>query len=372
MVVAGGGLAGAAAAAALARTGVDVTLIEREAKPVDKICGEFLSIEAQAYLTELGLDVAALGGEPISRLRLVRGGNAVSTALPFHGLGLSRFRLDEALLDHAAACGATVMRGHAVRSITVAAETVLDVEGIGIVQPQTVLLATGKHELRGAKRDSARGLSEAGDLIGFKMYFRLEAAAQAALGGVIELIFFSQGYAGLQMVEGGLANLCLLVERERYQRAGGTWAGLLEDLCRASPYLARQLAGAEAMLAQPLSIYRVPYGFVYQPGAADPARLFRVGDQACVIQSFTGDGMSIALHSAALAVAVVLRGDDGPAYHRQLSSDISRQIQRADILYKLMNRSTVQAGLFGLARLWPASLSIAARLTRVPARARLV
>jgi flavin-dependent dehydrogenase len=173
------------------------------------------------------------------------------------------------------------------------------------------------------------------------------------------------------MIENGLANLCLLVSRERFQRAGN-WPALLDDLCASSPYLARQLAGAEAMLAQPLSIYRVPYGFVYQTCAADPAGLFRLGDQACVIQSFTGDGMSLALHSAALAVAAVLRGDAAAAYHRRLSADVRRQIKRADILYSLMNRGAVQAGLFGLARLWPQSLALAARFTRVPVQARLV
>jgi hypothetical protein len=204
------------------------------------------------------------------------------------------------------------------------------------------------------------------------MYFRLGERARNALEGHIDLIFFRSGYAGLQMIEGGLANFCLLVSRERFAHAGGNWAGLLGDLLKSSPYLARQLADAAPALAQPLSIYRVPYGFVHQPRASDPAGLFRLGDQACVIQSFTGDGMSIALHSAALAVAAYRAGETSMAYHRRLSRDISGQVKRADLLYRLMNQSAVQAGLFGLARLWPAGLRLAARVTRVPERARLV
>lgn len=74
----GGGLAGGAAACGLALGGFAaggraVTLLERDRAPVDKICGEFLSVEAQASLAAIGLDVAALGGHRISRLRLVRG-----------------------------------------------------------------------------------------------------------------------------------------------------------------------------------------------------------------------------------------------------------------------------------------------------------
>ena len=63
----------------------------------------------------------------------------------------------------------------------------------------------------------------------------------------------------------------------------------------ANPHLATRLSGAEAVLAAPLSIAGVPYGFIHQHAADDPDRVFRLGDQAAVIQSFTGDGMAIAL-----------------------------------------------------------------------------
>ena len=85
-----------------------------------------------------------------------------------------------------------------------------------------------------------------------------------------------------------------------------------------------------------------------------------------MIQSFTGDGMSIALHSAALAVQAVLRGEDAAAYHRRLARDIRGQIKRADILYALMDRRLAQAMLFRITRFWPMSLKLAARFTRVP------
>jgi menaquinone-9 beta-reductase len=367
IVVAGGGLAGAAAAAGLAQAGLAVTLIEREKRPAHKICGEFLSAEAQDYLARLGLDLAALGGAPISKLRFIRGAQAVSTDLPFRGIGLSRFKLDEALLLHAQNCGAKLLRGHAVRSLAIKDNLTLDVEGAGTIAPDVLLLATGKHEVRGIKRDAAAPK----DLIGFKMYFRLRPQARLALENHIELIFFSGGYAGLQMIEDGIANFCLLVERDHYRRCGGTWEKLLEYLVASSTLLADRLAGAEPILPQPLTIYRMPYGFIHHPDGGDPPGLFRLGDQAGVIQSFTGDGMSIALHSAALAVQAVLSGQDAASYHRQLASEIRGQIRRADGLYALMNNPVIQAGLFGITRLWPGSLRIAAQMTRVPRRVRL-
>jgi menaquinone-9 beta-reductase len=365
IIMAGGGLAGSAAAAILARAGIRVTLLERETAPVHKICGEFLSRETQTYLEQLGLDIAILGGTVISHLRLVRGNKTITTPLPFQGLGLSRFTLDEALLNHAAVCGATVLRGQTIRHVSTSGGLELNAEALGDIRPETLFLATGKHELRGAKRMFATS----NGLIGFKTYFRLTPQAQAALQGCIDLILFPDGYAGLQLVEGGRANFCLLIGRERFRRAGGNWAGLLDDLLNACPYLADQLAGATELLQKPLSISGVPYGFIHRPRETDSPQLFRLGDQAAVIQSFTGDGMSIALHSAALAAEYYLNGRTAHEYHRQLSRDIRGQINCAGALYHLIDRAPAQAGLFRLARLWPAGLRIAANRTRVPLRA---
>ena len=60
---------------------------------------------------------------------------------------------------------------------------------------------------------------------------------------------------------------------------------------------------AEPLLARPLTISGVPYGFLAPPRPDDP--VFRLGDQAAVIPSFCGDGMAIALHSAVLAAETV-------------------------------------------------------------------
>jgi hypothetical protein len=182
---------------------------------------------------------------------------------------------------------------------------------------------------------------------------------------------FRGGYAGLQLVEGRKANLCLLARRSRLQAAGGKWQGLLDDLCDESALLSRALSGALPLLEKPLTIFRVPYGYVYRPNAADKSQIFRLGDQASVIPSFTGDGMAIALHSAALAVSCYLSGASAANYHKRLSSDISGQISRAGRLYALSQNSGLQAAGFALARIWPQTLRLAANVTRVPMRARV-
>jgi flavin-dependent dehydrogenase len=345
LLIAGGGLAGAAAACALAKAGHRVRVLERSTGPADKICGDFLSVEAQHYLHRLGLDPLALGGHPITRVRVARGTRIAEAALPFQGLGLSRRVLDEALLHHAATCGADIRRGETVTRLT----------------PDIRFLATGKHDLRAAPR---RPRTQPEPLVGFKTYLRLSASAQTALTGTVEIILFADGYAGLQLVEGGVANLCLLTHRDRLAHAGGTWPALLEDLQRGSPHLSARLQSATALLARPLCIARVPYGFIHPATHGETA--FRLGDQACVIPSFTGDGMAMALHSAALAVNCHLDGRRPEDYHRLLRRDVTGPIVRAGALYRAGRSATGQAMLMAALRAWPGLLRLAAAATRLP------
>jgi len=368
LVVVGGGPAGACAASLLAGAGRATLLIEREAEPRHKICGEFLSIEAQACLRTLGVDVRALGGVPIAQLRLVSGRSVAEARLPFEGMGLTRRTLDEALLRCARQHGAVVRRGLAVRAIEpVGGRIRLKLGGGGTLETPTLFLATGKHDVRGAKRAAGAGSY---DLIGFKAYFRLAPLQFRALEEAIEVVLFEGGYAGLQLVEGGAANLCLLAERTLFERAGGSWEGLLSHLRDGAPHLGSRLEGAEALLDRPLSISRVPYGFVHRDQGSEPDGLFRLGDQAGVIPSFAGDGIAIALHTARVAAATYLaRGNAASEFHRQVSEDIAGQIRLASILYGFSTLALGRAALVMLGQAFPGTMRSIASRTRVPSGA---
>src|SRR4029077_5823688 len=101
-VIVGGGPAGSATASGLAALGRDVVLIERQAKPHNKVCGEFLSVETQTQLQRLGVDPSALGAVPVEQVALYSSSRSVTSALPFRALSLSRYRLRAALLPLAA------------------------------------------------------------------------------------------------------------------------------------------------------------------------------------------------------------------------------------------------------------------------------
>jgi flavin-dependent dehydrogenase len=358
-IVIGGGLAGGAAAALLARMRHPVRLLEREPGPHDKVCGEFLSVEAQRDLATLGIDPTRLGAVPITRVRLVAHGREAEAPLPFRALGITRRVLDEALLEVAEHAGAIIERG-------------VRVTGIGVGEIHTaagprstghVLLATGKHALRGVPRPGPNG---GGNYVGFKMHWRLGARAAARLTGLIELLPFTGGYAGLQLVSPSVANLCLIVRRERLAALGGGWDALLAELLR-DPAWASRLGDADPVFARPLTIANLPYGYLVDDDESAPQNLFRLGDQAAMTASLTGDGMAAALASARLAAGCILAGESARTYQERLRKAVGPQLKRAMLLQRATELPLAMRLAMGVLRAWPSLLGTLAGATRLPA-----
>ncbi|HWF76290.1 MAG TPA: FAD-dependent monooxygenase [Caulobacteraceae bacterium] len=358
-VIVGGGLAGGYAAALLARAGAQVTVLERSTGPADKVCGEFLSHEAQGYLRAAGLDLDALGAPPIDRVRVANGKRLAEARLPFTALGLSRRRLDEALLQHAERLGAEVRRGVSVKHVGAEGLETSD----GALAADRTILASGKHDVRGAGRESDN--ADWG-MVGFKLYFTLEPAQRRALEGAVEIVMFDGGYAGLQLVEDGRANLCLLVREAHFASVGRTWDELSARLM-SEPHLARRFGGAQASEPRPLAIARLPFGFLRRQSVGE--RVYPVGDQAAVIPSFTGDGMAIALHSARLAAQAAADGAGADRYLARLSADLARPVGLACWLQRRAERWPGRAATVAAFAAFPPLLAHIARATRVPGRA---
>lgn len=357
-LVIGGGPAGAMAAIKLAEAGRQVTLVEKESGPHDKVCGEFLSQEATRYLTGVSVFPADLGAQPISAVRLYSGSRFAEAALPFPALSLSRRVLDAALLARAATAGCEVLRGAAVDRLT------LDEAGwranlsTGTCVPaQSVFLASGKHDLHGWNRP--RGAQS--DLVGFKIHWRLSRAQIGGLRESIELFLFRGGYGGMLQIENETANLCLVVGRSKL-RQHGNWSALLATILSENRHLRRRLTGAEALHARPLAISPIPYGYLARP--LDD--LWRIGDQAAVIPSFTGDGISIALHSASLAAQMHLLGSRPREYIKSLHEQLRQPMRLATCLSRAMVTAPGRVAAPAVLSLVPGAMRFIAAATRVP------
>jgi flavin-dependent dehydrogenase len=349
-LIAGAGPAGCAAAIRLAAGGVRAVLVERSDGPRDVVCGGFLGWDALGALERLGVDAASLGARPITRLRLATGRATFEAPLPHAAVGLSRRTLDTALQDAAVAGGAELLRGRAMRAADLPSRT-LRLEDGEELQGEALLIATGKHELRGAERGA--------DLAEAPLGLRASVPGAADLEGTIELHLFDGGYAGALLQEDGTANLCLSVSRARLKSAGGV-EPLLAELGDEVPVLGRRLkAGA---LTPWSAVAGVPYGW---RAKGTEAQVYRVGDQAAVIASLAGDGVAIALESGIAAAEAVLAGDPAPAFQSAFSNRARRPVGLAEALRRSAERPVPRALLMPALRLFPGLAPAFARLTRI-------
>ncbi len=366
VLVIGGGVAGCAASIALGRKGRSVTLIEREPTPRHKVCGEFLSGEALGDLLALGIDVAALGAVPIHHVRLAASRRAAEAPLPFPAASLTRKTLDTALIAEAIGAGARVEQGRSVQALirTTTGMWRAELDDGTVREAPTVFLATGKHDLRGHGRpkDPQRWVA-------FKTYFRLAPKQAAELAHASELMLYPGGYCGIQPVEGDVANLCWVVQQRYFARAGNRWTSFLEKMQQDCPHLAMRLAGAEPLLDKPVAVTHIPYGHIQR---TTENGLYCIGDQAAVIPSFTGDGISIALHTARCAVIALLAGEPAPLFQARLRSALLPQMRLAEFAADGLNNSLARAVLPFCLRVWPGVMRVTAKLTRITQNAIVV
>jgi flavin-dependent dehydrogenase len=351
----GGGLAGAAFALELARGGARVAVIERTGGASLKVCGDFLSREAQELLGHLGLDTAALGAANITALRLVTGERRATGSLPFAARGLSRLRLDEALLGKAQAAGAEVIRGDAATALEPSGKNVRVRVGTRTIEARCAALATGKHNLRGLPRG-------AGGMTAMKIQLSLAPAAAAALEGIVQLVSYRGGYIGACNVEDG-ATICWLLDERAMQELGPDWRAHLGHISGQSSAIGDLLVGARFHSQRPAAVSAIPYGYVRR--AVIAPSVFPLGDQLCVIPSFTGDGTSLALSSGLEAARAVLAGHGAAAFQADFLARIRAQFLWARAVEATFRYAPARSFGVGAVALAPGLVGLITNLTRV-------
>lgn len=354
-LIAGGGPAGSVAALLLAQGRASPLVLERSREPQDALCGGFLSWRTLESLASAGIDPAMLGGHVVRRVVLFTGKGRAESTLPAPAIGLSRLRLDALLLDAARRAGAGVERGVTIRS---AEGTTLHTGDGATLTGDTLFLATGKHDLRGAMRDAVVGDDPA---MGVRVRLAPHPTLTRLVGDAIELHAFAGGYGGLVLQEDGSANLCMALRRSRL-RAAGDLPGLLRVLGDAMPVLGERLAHMRGVAAID-AIANVPYG--WRARGTVPG-VYRLGDQAGVIPSLAGEGMGIAIASAIRAARQwQAHGPAGaPEFQRSLRQRLHRPIALAGWLRTLAEHPAGHGLLLAGGRI-PALVGAAARWTRI-------
>jgi flavin-dependent dehydrogenase len=288
----------------------------------------------------------------VERLRLFTPSGEASAPLPRAALGISRRQLDQTLLEQAERLGTRVERGVTAREIEGAS---VHIES-DTITAKHLLLASGKHDVRGAGRPRVDG----DPALGLRVRLGPASALFRMLDRSIELHLFEGGYAGLVLQEDGSANLCLAVRKSRLGAAGGP-AGLLQAIGRELPVLADRLAWLEEPAAID-AIGAVPYG--WRTAATEPG-IYRLGDQAGVIPSLAGEGMGIALASGMLAGQSILQAESASSFQRALARRTARPITVARAVLALAERPRSAALLVPLVGRMPVLATLLARATRI-------
>jgi 2-polyprenyl-6-methoxyphenol hydroxylase-like FAD-dependent oxidoreductase len=303
VVIAGGGPAGSTCALLLARAGLSVTLVERAAFPRRKVCGEYLNTGAVAALDRIGvLDEVRAHAYALHGVRLVPP-HAPPVELPFSDGALSceRETLDAILLRAAVFAGVTVVHGRVedvlrdhrridglwVRNengsaYQVRARFTVGADGCGSI----VALRSGLtcHSWRGPK------FAVGGHYAGF-----------GDLGGFIEMYVGSGAYFALNPLGPDLTNVMVVVPKASLTR----WsryidygiAGKAEELARGHRSFAQaHRIGTRAAVGPLAHAVRAP--------VADG--LVLIGDAAGFLNPFTGQGVFLALSTAASAAQAII------------------------------------------------------------------
>jgi flavin-dependent dehydrogenase len=320
VLIAGGGPAGLATAIRCAQAGLEVTVAEPRAGPIDKACGEGLMPAAVAGLAAIGVDP---GGRALRGIRylderhqadgLFRGGP---------GRGVRRTDLHAALGLRAKELGVAVVpvrvdgfvqEGGSVRAAGLTARYLVAADGLHSAIRRACGLEVPAPVPARAVRGGHGGRHEA--RYGLRRHYRV-----APWSSMVEVYWSAGAEAYVTPVAGDLVGVAILGGRDGGDgRGGGSGAvpgagggaipgagGGFEARLAAFPALRERLTGAE-----PASKVRGAGPLRQDVRHRVCERVLLVGDASGYIDALTGEGISVALAQAAVLAPCLRDGRPG-------------------------------------------------------------
>ncbi len=308
LAIIGGGPGGTAAALEARRRGLRVAIWERDRFPRDKVCGEFISSEAVPLLQAEIPEVVAHGASIQGAEFVSDNASTQAFRLPRAALGLSRHSLDAALWKAVEAAGIEAHEGDCIRKVRRLVpgrqqESTWEIESANgsIRKAKRLIIACGRWWTIEGFPSPARpnGPARAGEWVGAKAHF-----VGIPPRGNVEMYFFRGGYCGLAPVEDGVYNVCCLVHCDRVGENSGVHG--LRDF---APWLAQRSRhpALEARLRGAMQVSSVVATAPVHLARGRPVQgsALMVGDASGFLDPFTGEGISMALHSGRLAAQSV-------------------------------------------------------------------
>ncbi|MEU3794420.1 NAD(P)/FAD-dependent oxidoreductase [Streptomyces fructofermentans] len=286
VLVAGGGPAGLAAAIHAALAGLETVVVEPRTDPVDKACGEGIMPGGVTALRALGVQVT---GRELRGIRYIDG--TTRAEAPFHGhrgLGIRRTTLHSALHQRARDLGVRMLPG-TVREVHQNADTVTAAG----TTARWLIAADGLHSP--VRRSLGLELpATAHGRYGLRRHYRLEPWTD-----FVEVHWSRHGEAYVTPVGDDLVGVAVLSSSRR---------GYDEHLAD-FPTLTAALRGPAATRVRGAGPMR------QRVRRRVAGRVLLVGDAAGYLDALTGEGIALAMATAAAAVRCLAAGQP-EAYER--------------------------------------------------------
>ncbi|MBB0228123.1 geranylgeranyl reductase family protein [Streptomyces calidiresistens] len=325
VIVVGAGPGGSAAAYHLARSGLDVLLLEKTAFPREKVCGDGLTPRATRQLVAMGIDISEEAGWLRNRgLRIIGGGHRLQldwpelAGYPDYGLVRRRDDFDEQLARQAVKAGARLYERCNVTGPVMEARTGTRIVGVTarlgeekreVEYRAPVVIAADGNSSRlslamGLHRDDRRPMG-----VAVRTYFTSPRHDDDYLESWLELWDrrgdeprLLPGYGWIFGMGDGTSNVGLGILNSSKSFGELDWRQVLKAWCASMPeewgYTPDNMTGPIRGAALPMAFNRKPH---YTRG------LLLVGDSGGLVNPFNGEGIAYAMESGQIAAEVIVQ-----------------------------------------------------------------
>lgn len=295
----GGGIAGLSLSILLAKAGKSVVLFEQRKFPFHKVSGGYFSNEGIAFLASLGINLLDRKLPVIERMIMSSpNGQFINVKLDVGGVGISRYDIDNELYHIA------VSEGVEVRAETRVKEAKLEKEQFNIsLEDENIYAKTAAGAFgRSSNIDVSLGRNYK-TRNERKLFVAVEHHIQIPYdANFVEIHAFPGGYCGISAYGNGMVNLSYTTKASNLKAHDGI-SGLEQNVLSTNKFLARYFKEGTFIHAKPQTISHV----YFEIKEAVTNHILMIGDAAGNIAPISGNGMSIATHSAKLASEAIMK-----------------------------------------------------------------
>ncbi|WP_316744273.1 NAD(P)/FAD-dependent oxidoreductase [Pedobacter antarcticus] len=351
----GGGLAGLTSAILLSKSGFEVSLAERKKYPFHKVCGEYVSNEVLALLSEIGVLPGDLNASHIRKLIVSSpSGKYLEASLTMGGFGISRYTLDEALYQIASKHGVKFITGEKITSISFEENKFNICSADHKYNADIVIGAYGKRSNLDQKLDR-KFFYNRSPYMAVKYHIRSDFAKDT-----IRLDNFEGGYCGLNKIEDDLYCLCYLSEN-RHLKKHGSIAEMEKQVLMKNPFLKDVFEHADFVWTRPETINEI--AFDSKPLIEN--HILMCGDTAGMITPLCGNGMAMAFHAAKILSDIIISGCDKgfdnrsrtqleQAYQQQWQKQFALRLRTGRYIQRFFGSEILSEAVIGGLKYFPA------------------